>query len=93
MHLLQRYAAASLLECWPLTGRTHQIRVHLAFAGYPVAGDRLYGRRKPSIDLDRHFLHAAGLRLKRPSDKREVTFEAELPSELDRVLQSVKPEP
>jgi 23S rRNA pseudouridine1911/1915/1917 synthase len=80
------YEDFTLVECHPLTGRTHQIRVHLAFAGYPIVGDTVYGRRKQLIPLKRHFLHAAELTFKRPADEVELTFRAELPAELERVL-------
>jgi 23S rRNA pseudouridine1911/1915/1917 synthase len=86
MRLLDYYGGYSLLECRPLTGRTHQIRVHLAFAGYPVVGDQIYGRRKQSLLAGRHFLHAAGLTFERPSDGREMTFRAKLPGELQELL-------
>jgi 23S rRNA pseudouridine1911/1915/1917 synthase len=82
----QFYEGYTLVECHPLTGRTHQIRVHLAFAGYPIVGDTVYGRRKPSLPLKRHFLHAAELTFKRPADGVEMTLVAELPSELGKVL-------
>lgn len=69
------------------TGRTHQIRVHLAFLGYPVAGDRVYGRRKGTIrSLRRHFLHAARLRFVSPTSGREVEVSAPLPNDLEHVL-------
>ena len=80
------YDDYSLLRCELFTGRTHQIRVHLAYLGFPIVGDKVYGRRKPSLPLDRHFLHAAILRLKRPSDNEELTIQAELPAELEAVL-------
>jgi len=48
----------TLLEVHPITGRTHQIRLHLSFLGCPIAGDTVYGRRRRSIALERHFLHA-----------------------------------
>ncbi len=80
----------SLMECHPLTGRTHQIRVHLAFTGHPIAGDSTYGLRKQRIDLDRHFLHAAALTFKRPIDGKEMTFSSQLPAELRTVLDQMK---
>ncbi|RMH01456.1 MAG: RluA family pseudouridine synthase [Chloroflexi bacterium] len=80
------YDDFTLLACMPLTGRTHQIRVHLAYIGYPIVGDAIYGRRKQRIRLKRHFLHAARLTFRRPSDEQEMTFEAELPPELQQVL-------
>lgn len=76
----------TLVECRLHTGRTHQIRVHLAYAGYPIVGDKVYGRRKPSLPLKRHFLHAAVLQIKRPSDGEELTIRSELPPELQAVL-------
>jgi 23S rRNA pseudouridine1911/1915/1917 synthase len=91
VRLLHPYEDVTLLECRPRTGRTHQIRVHLAFAGYPIVGDKVYGRRRQQGTLDRHFLHAAGLTISHPSDKQEMTFEAELPVELDSFLKGQEP--
>jgi 23S rRNA pseudouridine1911/1915/1917 synthase len=76
----------TLLECYPLTGRTHQLRVHLAFAGYPIVGDDVYGRRKQRLLAGRHFLHAGMLTFRRPSDDREKTFSSPLPLELQSIL-------
>jgi 23S rRNA pseudouridine1911/1915/1917 synthase len=76
----------TLLECYPLTGRTHQLRVHLAFAGYPIVGDDVYGRRKQQLLAGRHFLHAGMLTFRRPSDDREKTFSSPLPLELQSIL-------
>jgi 23S rRNA pseudouridine1911/1915/1917 synthase len=87
--LVDTYGDFSLVECYPLTGRTHQIRVHLAFAGYPIVGDAVYGRRKQRLPLKRHFLHAAELTFKRPSDGEPVTFRAELPPELQQLLEGL----
>ena len=84
------YNDYSLLECNLHTGRTHQIRVHLAYIDYPIVGDTVYGRRKQPIPLNRHFLHAAELTIKRPSDKKELTFTAELPQELEAVLDTLE---
>ena len=83
--ILDRFAKQTLLECKPVTGRTHQIRVHLASIGCPVVGDRVYGRAVPSIPLDRHFLHAARLTFTLPSGEPR-TFEAPLPAELTGAL-------
>lgn len=81
------YGEFTLVECYPRTGRKHQIRVHLSYVGYPIVGDRIYGRRKQRLPLKRHFLHAAKLTFKRPSDDQEITCEAELPEELAVVLE------
>ena len=80
----------SLVECYPRTGRTHQIRVHMAFAGFPIVGDTTYGRRKQRLALDRHFLHASRLVFRRPSDERELALEARLPDELRALLDSLR---
>lgn len=74
----------SLLEIKPETGRTHQIRVHLAAIGYPVVGDRVYGVQ--SLHLTRQFLHAAQLGFKLPSSGQYVEFKAELPDDLRNEL-------
>ena len=83
---LQQYAKHTLIEAHPLTGRTHQIRVHMAFLKCPIVGDVLYGRRKQSIQLDRHFLHAYRLTILLPGHDEPMTFEAPLPEELQKVL-------
>jgi 23S rRNA pseudouridine1911/1915/1917 synthase len=83
---LEKFPAHTLLEAHPITGRTHQIRIHLDFLGCPVAGDTVYGRRKPSLPLDRHFLHAYRITLSLPNEPGPRTFEAPLPEELQRIL-------
>lgn len=85
-HSLEAFQDFELIEAHPETGRTHQIRLHLAFLGCPVAGDVVYGKRHPSLGLSRTFLHAFQLSLILPGDKRITTFEAALPVELERVL-------
>jgi len=89
---LERFKAHTLLEVHPLTGRTHQIRLHLAFLGCPIVGDRVYGRRRPSLEISRHFLHAFKLRVLLPGEKEPCTFEAPLPEELDLVLRLLRNE-
>ena len=84
------YDDYSLLECSLYTGRTHQIRVHLAYIDYPIVGDTVYGRRKQPLPLKRHFLHAAELTIKRPSDQKELAITAELPPELKAVLDNLE---
>lgn len=84
------YDDFTLVACRPLTGRTHQIRVHLAYIGFPVVCDHIYGRRKKSFaQLRRHFLHAAELTLKRPSDQTEITVTSTLPPELQDILDAL----
>ena len=79
------YDVTTLLAAHPLTGRTHQIRVHLASIGHPVVGDRVYGRRD-AYKLGRHFLHAHRLRFRRPSDDAIIELESPLPPELQALL-------
>jgi len=83
--VLGRFHGFTLLEVRIGTGRTHQIRVHLASIGHPVAGDRLYGAPAPAPDLPplgRYFLHSFRIRFERPSDGAPVTVEAPLAEEL-----------
>ena len=76
----------TLIEAYPETGRTHQIRVHLAWLGYPLVGDTMYGRKKPLLALGRHFLHAASLTFRLPSSGQEQTFTCKLPIDLQSIL-------
>ena len=88
--VLRRYDDCALLEAMPVTGRTHQIRVHLAHIGHPLVGDALYG--KPSPLVARHFLHAARLAFLLPPDEREWReFEAPLPPDLRAALTALEP--
>jgi 23S rRNA pseudouridine1911/1915/1917 synthase len=83
---LEIFANHTLLEFHPLTGRTHQIRLHCAFLGCPIAGDVIYGKKKPSINIGRHFLHAKKLKINMPNEKQPMVFEAPLPEELENLL-------
>jgi 23S rRNA pseudouridine1911/1915/1917 synthase len=80
----------TLLEVHPITGRTHQIRLHMAFIGCPVTGDTVYGRRQPTLALKRHFLHAQRLTIRLPGEKEAQTFSAPLPEELEAALTSLR---
>jgi 23S rRNA pseudouridine1911/1915/1917 synthase len=83
---LQRFARHTLLEVHPLTGRTHQIRVHLAFLQCPIVGDKIYGRRKSTLPIKRHFLHAHRLSITIPGETTPREFIAEIPDELKIIL-------
>lgn len=87
---VNEYPEHTLLEVSLLSGRTHQIRVHLAFLGCPVAGDRIYGRRKKTIETDRFFLHAHRLAIILPEDKTEREFVAPLPANLGNLLEQLR---
>lgn len=94
---LQRaFQVASLLQVELETGRTHQIRVHLAAIGHPVVGDRVYSRRKDPIAVRRMFLHAHRLDMVHPITGAELVVESSLPPDLAAVLielSRVYPEP
>jgi 23S rRNA pseudouridine1911/1915/1917 synthase len=76
----------SLLECKLETGRTHQIRVHLAAIGHPVVGDGTYGGSRDQIALSRPFLHAGKLAFDHPVTGERLQFDDPLPPELREVL-------
>lgn len=87
---LESFRQHTLLKVHPLTGRTHQIRLHLAFIGCPVAGDKIYGHKHSTIQIGRHFLHAQRLTLLLPGEQSARTFEAPLPQELEQVLDQLR---
>jgi 23S rRNA pseudouridine1911/1915/1917 synthase len=86
--LVRRLRGAALVRLRAHTGRRHQVRVHLAHAGYPLLGDRLYGRPGP-LEVTGHLLHAERLTFPHPSSGECVTFEAALPGELARVIEEL----
>ncbi|GAB4536753.1 MAG: RluA family pseudouridine synthase [Anaerolineae bacterium] len=94
--LLEDLGDFCLLAVWPETGRTHQIRVHLAWLGVPVAGDLVYGRErrahraKDDLGLERQFLHAWRLSFERPDGTGIVELEAPLPADLSQVIDALR---
>ncbi len=100
--VLERFRGHTLLKVVLETGRTHQIRVHLAHAGYPVAGDPVYGSRRrliahcsPRLEqqlrgFTRQALHAARLSLAHPTTGRELSFEAPLPQDMRRLVAALQ---
>jgi 23S rRNA pseudouridine1911/1915/1917 synthase len=100
--VVERFGVASRLEVGLDTGRTHQIRVHLAHLGYPVAGDPVYGGRGKKLlslreperslaaeilkRLTRQALHAAALELTHPVSGERLEFQSPLPADFERVL-------
>ena len=105
--VLQRMASHALVECRPLTGRTHQIRAHLAHLGWPILGDKLYGQPdavflealregptpavRAAVGFPRQALHAAGIRFPHPEHGEEVAIEAPLPADMAAVVEGAKP--
>jgi len=86
--VLERFTGVSLLEAKPRTGRTHQIRVHLAAVGHPVVGDKIYGKRSPIIG--RHFLHAARIAFTHPRTGERMELEAPLAPDLQHALDALR---
>jgi 23S rRNA pseudouridine1911/1915/1917 synthase len=86
----QAFEKFSLLEIGLETGRTHQIRVHLAWLGCPVAGDSIYGRRKNRLGLTRQFLHAWRLVFQHPLSGETLTLEAPLDERLQSILTTLE---
>lgn len=80
----------TLLDVHLLTGRTHQIRVHMAFIKCPIVADPLYGYRKASVPLGRQFLHAYRLTVTLPGESEPRTFEVPLPDDLETVLKRLR---
>jgi len=87
---METFRAHTLLEFHPITGRTHQIRLHCAFLNCPIVGDVLYGRRTPTVAINRHFLHAAELTLLLPGESKARQFSAGLPAELQTILAGLR---
>jgi 23S rRNA pseudouridine1911/1915/1917 synthase len=88
--VLEHLDGHSLLELRPQTGRTHQVRVHLAFIGHPVVGDSVYGRRKQRLRIGRQFLHAHRLAFQHPSSGRRMEFVSDLPADLEQALEGLR---
>lgn len=80
----------ALMNVTIFTGRTHQIRVHMAFIGAPVVGDPMYGFSKRRIALNRHFLHATHLAFDHPITQERMAFDVPLPDELTKVLAELR---
>jgi 23S rRNA pseudouridine1911/1915/1917 synthase len=88
--VIEAFDQHAYLEVRPQTGRTHQIRVHLAFIGNPVVGDRVYGRKKPSLNLKRQFLHAAEIHIMIPGVTGMQTYKSPLPLDLVNPLENLR---
>lgn len=86
--VLTSYDGASLIEARPKTGRTHQIRVHMASIGHPVVGDAVYGRSAPG--LRRQFLHAHEIEFSHPVTSERLRFTSDLPDDIRAHLDSLR---
>ena len=88
--VIKRYAGFTHVHCRLETGRTHQIRVHMAYIGYPVLGDVVYGRKKPALGLVGQCLHAGKLRFIHPSTNESMELNAGLPEYFVKVLAKLR---
>ncbi|WP_413380032.1 RluA family pseudouridine synthase [Alkalihalobacillus sp. 1P02AB] len=87
--VLDRFTNYTYVQCELETGRTHQIRVHMKYIGYPLAGDPKYGPKK-TLDIDGQALHAAVLGFEHPKTKEWIEFEAPLPTEMEKLLEHLR---
>ena len=88
--VIARYKGYTHVRCKLETGRTHQIRVHMASLGHPILGDTVYGRKKPELGQDSQVLHAGALCFRHPRDERPVMVFAPLPEYFTQVLEKLK---
>ena len=88
--VLERFPGFMHLRCRLETGRTHQIRVHLAWKGHPIAGDPVYGKPEPGLGLTTQCLHAVGLTFRHPRTGETVTLSCPLPAEFEAALEKLR---
>lgn len=91
-NILNKFKNNTLLKCVLETGRTHQIRVHMAYIGHPLVGDPVYGYKKQKFKLEGQMLHAKKLGFIHPSSGKYVEFETDLPPYFKRILNILKSE-
>jgi len=91
--VIARYRGYTHIRCKLETGRTHQIRVHMASIGHPILGDTVYGRKKPELGQSSQVLHAGALCFAHPRDGRPVMVFAPLPDYFTQVLEKLKKMP
>ena len=88
--VVKRYRGYTHIRCRLETGRTHQIRVHMAYIGHPILGDTVYGHKKPELGQDSQCLHAGALCFRHPRDGRPVMVLAPLPAYFQQVLEKLE---
>ena len=88
--VVERFRGYTHIRCRLETGRTHQIRVHMAYIGHPILGDTLYGHKKPELGQDSQCLHAGALCFRHPRDGRPVMVFAPLPDYFQSVLEKLR---
>jgi len=88
--VLERFGAYTLVECRLMTGRTHQIRVHMAYIGHPVLGDPKYGAKKCPFSIEGQALHSKTLMFTHPRTGERMEFEAPLPEDMQMILDELR---
>ena len=88
--VVERFRGYTHIHCRLETGRTHQIRVHMAYIGHPILGDTVYGHKKPELGQDSQCLHAGALCFRHPRDGRPVMVFAPLPDYFQSVLEKLR---
>jgi len=88
--VVERFKGYTLLDVEIMTGRTHQIRVHMASIGHPVVGDSVYGKKKNELGIARQLLHAKKLGFAHPVTGQYLEFESELPGDFERALSALR---
>lgn len=88
--VLERFGAFTLVECTLMTGRTHQIRVHMTYIGHPLVGDPKYGVQKSPFKIQGQALHSLNLSFIHPMTKEEMIFVAPLPNDMEKILRSIR---
>lgn len=88
--VLEKFQHHALIAAYPQTGRTHQVRLHMAFLGCPLVGDRIYGHRKQLLEANRQMLHAYQLEIIIPGETTPRVFEAPIPEDMKQLLQELK---
>lgn len=88
--VLERFGSFTLVECQLETGRTHQIRVHMAYIKHPLLGDSVYGPAKSAVGAKRQMLHAKTLGFVHPSTGKYIEFDSQLPEDFSEVLNKLR---
>lgn len=89
--VLERFGQYTLVECTLMTGRTHQIRVHMTYIGHPLVGDPKYGSKKNPFAIKGQALHSKNLHLTHPVTGKEMYFSAPLPMDMEKILLALRP--
>ncbi len=88
--VIEKFDQHALIAAYPHTGRTHQVRLHLAFLGCPIVGDRVYGHRKQHLIVERQMLHAYQIEFILPGETSPRIFQAPIPEDMQRLLQQLR---